>query len=151
MEYQIAHGIVIKFKRLRESAILPRYQTPGSSGFDIYAAESVVILPGEVLVINTGWALEIPQGYELQIRPRSSMPLKHYITVPNAPGTIDSDYRGELGIMLHNFGQYEFHIEAGMRIAQGIPAKVTYAALAEVEELSDTKRGTGGFGSTGEK
>lgn len=128
---------------------LPRYATEGSSGMDAVAAEACVIPPGEWAAVGTGLYLEIPRGYECQVRPRSGLALKKGVTVLNAPGTIDSDYRGEIRIILINQGKGPFKIERGDRIAQLVFAPVTRASFAEGTDLSRTGRGAGGFGSTG--
>jgi dUTP pyrophosphatase len=128
---------------------LPDYATDGAAGMDIVAAEDVTIEPGARLAVATGLALAIPKGFEIQVRPRSGLALKHGITVPNTPGTIDSDYRGELKVILINHGGAAFAIARGDRIAQLVLAPVVQAAWREVEELDATSRGAGGFGSTG--
>jgi len=130
---------------------LPSYATEGAAGMDLLAAISapVVIPPGGRALIPTGLKMAIPAGYEIQVRPRSGLALKNGITVPNSPGTIDSDYRGEVKALLINLGHEPFAIERGMRICQLVPAAVTRATLAVVETLNDTQRGAGGFGSTG--
>jgi dUTP pyrophosphatase len=113
------------------------------------SAPAVTLAPGQILAIPTGWALAVPPGYEAQVRPRSGLSTKHGITLPNSPGTIDSDYRGELKVALINLGREPFEITHGMRIAQLVIAPVSHVQIAEVAELSDTVRGSGGFGSTG--
>ncbi|MEM1237015.1 MAG: dUTP diphosphatase [Pseudomonadota bacterium] len=135
---------------------LPSYETSGAAGADIRAnlpsdirADGVTLAPRARALIPTGLRMEIPQGYEVQIRPRSGLALKHGISLPNAPGTIDADYRGPVGVILINLGQEPFTISHGERIAQMVLAPVTRAAFTEVTELSDTQRGEGGFGSTG--
>ena len=128
---------------------LPHYATAGAAGMDVLAAEDVTIAPGARHPVATGLAVAIPQGYEIQVRPRSGLALKHGITVPNTPGTIDSDYRGELKVLLINHGDQPFAIARGDRVAQLVLAPVTQAHWQEVETLDDTARGTGGFGSTG--
>lgn len=132
-----------------EGLPLPAYSTPGSAGMDVVAAEDLDLAPGERHAVATGFKLAIPEGYEIQVRPRSGLALKHGISVPNTPGTIDSDYRGELKVIMINLGQEPFPIRRGERIAQLVPAAVTQADWAEVDELEDTHRGAGGFGSTG--
>jgi dUTP pyrophosphatase len=116
---------------------------------DVVAAEDLDLMPGQRHAVATGFKLAIPEGYEIQVRPRSGLALKHGITVPNTPGTIDSDYRGELKVIMINHGAEPFPIRRGERIAQLVPAAVTLAQWDEVEELCETARGTGGFGSTG--
>lgn len=128
---------------------LPVYATQGAAGMDVLAAEDVEIAPGARYAVATGLALAIPPGYEIQVRPRSGLALKHGISVPNAPGTIDSDYRGELKVILINHGAEKFAIRRGDRVAQLVLAPVVRASWDEVEELDETERGEGGFGSTG--
>ena len=130
---------------------LPAYATHGAAGMDVVAAvdRSVILGAGERLAIPTGFAMAVPAGYEAQIRPRSGLALKHGVTVANAPGTIDSDYRGEVAILLVNLGAQDFTIERGMRIAQMVVAPVTQVTPVATESLPDTGRGDGGFGSTG--
>jgi dUTP pyrophosphatase len=134
-----------------EGLPLPSYATPGAAGMDVVAAEDLDLLPGRRHAVATGFKVAIPHGYEIQVRPRSGLAFKHGISVPNAPGTIDSDYRGELKILLINHGSEPFAIRRGERIAQLVPAAVTQATFDEVEELCETERGGGGFGSTGVK
>lgn len=128
---------------------LPAYATGGAAGMDVLAAENVTIAPGARHAVATGFAVAIPVGYEIQVRPRSGLALKHGITVPNTPGTIDSDYRGEMKVILINHGAEPFVIARGDRVAQLVLAPVTQAAWQEVESLDETERGAGGFGSTG--
>lgn len=127
---------------------LPRYETEGSAGMDIASNEDYILKPERRTIISTGLFVEIPQGYELQVRPRSGMAAKYGITVLNAPGTIDSDYRGEIGVILYNSGQSNYEIKKGDKIAQLVLAPITQAEWEVVENLSSTKRGEGGFGST---
>ena len=134
-----------------EGLPLPSYATPGAAGMDVVAAEDLDLLPGRRHAVATGFKVAIPHGYEIQVRPRSGLAFKHGISVPNAPGTIDSDYRGELKILLINHGSEPFAVRRGERIAQLVPAAVTQATFDEVEELCETERGGGGFGSTGVK
>ena len=143
--------IPVQVKRLPHGAglPLPAYATSGAAGMDVVSAEEVTIAPGARHAVATGLALAIPQGYEIQVRPRSGLALKHGITVPNTPGTIDSDYRGELKVILINHGTEPFAIARGDRVAQLVLAPVVQAAWDEVEELDATERGEGGFGSTG--
>ncbi len=143
--------VAVAIKRLPHGAglDLPAYATDGAAGMDVLAAEQVTLLPGMRHAVATGLALAIPEGFEVQVRPRSGLALKHGISVPNTPGTIDSDYRGELKIILINHGNDEFAIARGDRIAQLVLAPVTQAIWNEVEELDETPRGAGGFGSTG--
>ncbi|MEI9852630.1 MAG: dUTP diphosphatase [Sphingomonas sp.] len=132
-----------------EGLPLPAYATEGAAGMDVVAAEDLVIAPGGRHAVATGFAMAIPHGYEVQVRPRSGLALRHGITCLNTPGTIDSDYRGEVKVILANLGDAPFAVNRGDRIAQLVPAPVQRAELAEVEELDATSRGTGGFGSTG--
>lgn len=132
-----------------EGLDLPVYATAGAAGMDVVSAEDVTIAPGMRHAVATGLAMAIPEGYEIQVRPRSGLALKHGITVPNTPGTIDSDYRGELKVILINHGGSDFAIRRGDRVAQLVLAPVTRASWLEVETLDETARGTGGFGSTG--
>ena len=130
---------------------LPAYATPGAAGMDLLAAvaEPVTVPPGGRVLIPTGLAVALPPGHELQVRPRSGLALRHGIVLPNSPGTIDEDYRGEVQVILLNAGDVPFVVERGMRIAQAVLVPVTRAAWAEVDLLDDTARSTGGFGSTG--
>jgi len=130
---------------------LPAYATQGAAGMDAVAAvtDTHILQPGARFPVPLGFCMAIPDGYEVQVRPRSGLALKHGITVPNSPGTIDSDYRGEVKALLINIGSEPFVIERGMRICQLVPATVTRAALVQVVALDDTQRGSGGFGSTG--
>ena len=132
-----------------EGLPLPSYATHGAAGMDVVAAEELDLMPGQRHAVATGFKVAIPEGYEIQVRPRSGLALKHGITVPNTPGTIDSDYRGELKIIMINHGSEPFPIRRGERIAQLVPASVTLAEWDEVAELCETARGAGGFGSTG--
>jgi dUTP pyrophosphatase len=130
-------------------AIEPTYATAGAVGADLCSAEEVSIMPGDRLLVHTGVYLEIPVGFEVQVRPRSGLALKHGITVVNSPGTIDSDYRGEVGVVLINHGKDVFKIKKGDRIAQLVLNEVHRMAFVEIQELSETQRGEGGYGSTG--
>ena len=143
--------VPVQVKRLPHGSglPLPAYATSGAAGMDVVSAEDVTIAPGARHAVATGIALAIPQGYEVQVRPRSGLALKHGITVPNTPGTIDSDYRGELKVILINHGTEPFAIRRGDRGAQLVLAPVVQAAWEEVTELDATDRGEGGFGSTG--
>lgn len=146
-----SNDISIGLKRLPngEGLPLPAYASAGAAGLDVVAAESLLLAPGARHAVATGFALAIPAGFEVQVRPRSGLALKHGITCLNTPGTIDSDYRGEVKIILANLGQEAFHVVRGERIAQLVPAPVLRASFAEEEELEGTARGGGGFGSTG--
>ena len=143
----------ILIKRLSKEIPLPKYETKGSSGMDLSAniSSSIDIGPGEKEIIPTGIAISVPEGFEVQIRPRSGLAAKHNITVLNTPGTIDADYRGELKVILINLGRETFKIEKGFRIAQMVLCPVVQAKFEEVENLNNTDRGKGGFGSTGTK
>jgi len=143
--------ISIRLKRLEhgKGLPLPGYATEQAAGLDIVAAEDVTLAPGARHAVATGFAIAIPAGYEVQVRPRSGLALKHGITCLNTPGTIDADYRGEVKVILANLGSEPFLVKRGERIAQLVPAPVQRAGFAEVDELDDTGRGTGGFGSTG--
>jgi len=143
--------IKIQIKKLSNSVSIPKYETSGSSGMDIAAhtEANIIINPGEKALVSTGFSIAIPRGYEVQIRPRSGLAVKKNITVLNTPGTIDADYRGEIKVILINLGTEKFVIENGERIAQMIVCPVVQANLEEVEELSNTERGSDGFGSTG--
>ena len=145
--------IAIKFQRLAHASdlALPSYATEGAVGMDIAAAidRPRCLQPGAIMAIPTGFAMELPAGYEAQIRPRSGLALKHGVTIANAPGTIDSDYRGEITVILLNNGNQAFTITRGMRIAQMVFAAVTIISPVEVDDLDETDRATGGFGSTG--
>ena len=143
--------VAVRIRRLPhgEGLPLPAYATPGAAGMDVVAAEEATLAPGERHAVATGFSVAIPEGFEIQVRPRSGLALKHGITVPNTPGTIDSDYRGELKVILINHGAEPFPIHRGDRIAQLVLAPVTLAAWVEVAELDETERGAGGFGSTG--
>lgn len=169
----------IKVKKLREDAILPEYQTSGAAGFDLHAIEDITIMPGETKLIKCGLSMEIPEGYELQIRPRSGLSAKTTLRIANSPGTVDSDYRGEIGVIAHNqvvgeshrdvltFRSYKqgkpenpiitkepnpqfiLNFKKGERVAQGVVVPVIRAEFELVNELSNTERGSGAFGSTG--
>lgn len=143
--------VPVRVKRLPhgEGLDLPVYATAGAAGMDVVSAEDVTIAPGARHAVATGLALAIPPGYEVQVRPRSGLALKHGITVPNTPGTIDSDYRGELKVILINHGAEPFAVLRGDRVAQLVLAPVTRASWVPVSELDETARGAGGFGSTG--
>lgn len=141
----------ISFRRLNPQAILPKKSTAGSSGFDLYACleEPMDLAPQSVNLIPTGWSLEIPEGYEGQVRARSGLAMRHGLFVINGPGTIDSDYRGPLGILLANFGSEPYRVESGARIAQIVFCQVPQVVVKESDSLSLSERGEGGFGHTG--
>jgi dUTP pyrophosphatase len=143
--------IEIKLTRLDhgEGIPLPAYATDGAAGLDVAAAEGLVLAPGQRHAVATGFAIEIPHGIEVQVRPRSGLAIRHGITCLNTPGTIDSDYRGEVKVILVNLGEEPFAIRRGERIAQLVPAPVLRAAVTEVDTIGETARGSGGFGSTG--
>jgi dUTP pyrophosphatase len=146
-----AAPITIELTRLPhgEGLPLPAYATAGAAGMDVVAAEDLILAPGGRHAVATGFAIAIPEGYEVQVRPRSGLALKHGITCLNTPGTIDSDYRGEVKVILANLGSDAFPIARGDRIAQLVAAPVQRAVFAEVATLDETVRGAGGFGSTG--
>ncbi len=139
----------MKIKKINDDAVIPEYQTEGSAGFDFHSTEDVIIDRNCTVLVKTGLAVEVPEGYEMQIRPRSGLALDKQLTVLNSPGTVDSDYRGEVGIILHNAGNRAQQIEIGDRIAQGIISPVEQVKFEEVDELTETERAEGGFGSTG--
>jgi dUTP pyrophosphatase len=144
--------IDIRLKRLPhgEELPLPSYASAGAAGLDVVAAESLTLAPGARHAVATGFAIAIPEGFEVQVRPRSGLALKHGITCLNTPGTIDSDYRGEVKVILANLGAESFEVVRGERIAQLVPAPVLRATFEEVETLDETPRGGGGFVSTGQ-
>lgn len=141
----------MRIKRLRGDARLPAYMTAGAAGLDLSAAldAPLTLAPGARALVPTGLSIELPAGHEAQVRPRSGLAIKHGITVLNAPGTIDEDYRGEVGVALINLGSEPFIIETGLRIAQLVVAPVTRVELEEATALGNTQRGAGGFGHTG--
>jgi dUTP pyrophosphatase len=145
------HHVNVKYKKLRDLAIVPSYQSEHAAGMDLYSAnESLISIdPGEIVLIPLGFAMALPDNYEAQVRPRSGLGTKFGVTLPNAPGTIDADYRGEVSVPLINHGKEPFVVETNMRIAQMIIAPVVQATFEVVEELDETIRGAGGFGSTG--
>ncbi len=145
----MADRIVVKVKRLIPDGQLPKQAREGDAAFDLHSAVEYDLQPNESYGVPTGIALEIPQGYEGQVRPRSGLALKNGITITNSPGTIDSGYRGEVRVIVHNLGKEVFHIEKGMRIAQIAVRPVPDVRFVEVMELEDSERGSGGFGSTG--
>jgi len=139
----------IQIMKLDPDALLPSKAHPTDAGYDLFAAEAVTVQPGESALVGTGIAMALPAATEAQVRPRSGIALKHQVTVLNAPGTIDADYRGEVKVILINHGRSPFQIEKGMKIAQMVIAPVLPTSLAEVPELNETVRGEGGFGSSG--
>lgn len=145
-------SLVVSVKRVNSRAKIPAYKTCKAAGFDLASIEDDFLLrPGETKLVGTGLAFAVPTGFEMQIRPRSGLSLKTELSIKNAPGTIDSDYRGEVKIIVTNRGTAPIEITEGMRIAQGVIAPVLQAILLEVEELDETERGAGGFGHTGTK
>jgi len=146
--------IELRLKRLSSRATLPAYQSAGAAGMDLAAClpednATMTIAPGQIVLVPLGFAVAIPPGFEGQVRPRSGLATKHGIGIPNAPGTVDSDYRGEMKVALVNLSREAFAVTHGMRIAQLVIAPVAHAALREVVTLDETARGSGGFGSTG--
>jgi dUTP pyrophosphatase len=141
--------LIVKVKKLEPEARIPTYETADASGIDLYAIEDIVIAPKEHKLIHTGISIEIPKGYEGQIRPRSGLASKYGIGILNSPGTIDADYRGELKVILFNFGHKPFRVHKNDRIAQLAFSKSVRVSLKETEGLTPTKRGSKGFGSTG--
>ena len=143
--------IKVKIVRLKEKASLPAYATAHAAGMDVSACldAPVTVEPSSSVLIPTGLAIELPEGYEAQLRPRSGLALRHLISLPNSPATIDADYRGEVGVILINHGREPFTVNHGDRIAQMVVSKVDRVAFEEVDSLSDTERGEGGFGHTG--
>lgn len=139
----------VKVKILNPDAIIPKYQTEEAAGFDLHSVDEKTIKAGERDVVKTGLAVALPKGYELQVRPRSGLALKNGITVLNTPGTVDSDYRGELMVILLNTSKEDFVIKKNDRIAQAVIKEILQADFAVVDELDSTERGSGGFGSTG--
>lgn len=141
--------ININVKKLDKNAQIPKYATSQSAGFDFCSVENCTIKPTERRLVKTGLAISFPSGYELQVRPRSGLALKHGITCLNSPGTIDSDYRGEIMVLLINHSSQDFEIKIGDRIAQGVLNEIKQASFCQTDSLDDTDRSTGGFGSTG--
>lgn len=148
----------VKIKKLHENAVTPKYGTDGAAGFDLFAIEDTQIKPGETKLVRTGFAIAVPEGFEMQVRPRSGMSLKTMLRVANSPGTVDSDFRGEVCVIAHNasspYGNQgsdlnSIFIAKGDRIAQGVICPVVRADFSVVDSLDETKRGEGGYGSTG--
>ncbi len=141
----------LRLERIKSDVPLPRYQTEHAAGLDLHAAldAPLVLEPGDIRLIACGFRMAVPVGYEAQVRPRSGLASKHGISMPNAPGTIDADYRGEVCVPLINLGREPFTVEPHMRIAQMVIAPVAHAKVVEVQALDETQRGQGGFGSTG--
>jgi dUTP pyrophosphatase len=139
----------MQVKRLYADAVAPAYAHPGDAGLDLFAYEAILLAPGASAVVKTGVAIALPSGTEGQVRPRSGLAAKHQVSVLNTPGTIDEGYRGEVGVILMNFGKAAFQVEKGMKIAQLVVKPVLRVTVRPVEELDETARGAGGFGSTG--
>ncbi|MGL2802029.1 dUTP diphosphatase [Helicobacter pylori] len=139
----------IKIQKIHPNALIPKYQTDGSSGFDLHAVEEVMIKPHSVGLVKIGICLSLEVGYELQVRTRSGLALNHQVMVLNSPGTVDNDYRGEIKVILANLSDKDFKVQIGDRIAQGVVQKTYKAEFIECERLDETSRGSGGFGSTG--
>ena len=143
------HSLDLPIRRLHPDAVVPAYAHEGDAGLDLVAVEPVELAPGERAAVPTGWAMAIPQGWVGLVHPRSGLALKQGLTVANAPGTIDAGYRGEVRVLVVNLGAERVQVEAGQRIAQLLLQRVGRAAVVEVEDLDETGRGAGGFGSTG--
>ena len=141
--------MTVRFKRIHPDASLPAYARPGDAGMDLRSVDELVIPRGGRALVHTGLVMQLPPMFEAQVRPRSGLALKSGVTVLNTPGTIDSGYRGEVGVILANFGDADFKVSKGDRIAQLVVAPVTQAEVVEVSEVDETDRGAGGFGSTG--
>lgn len=141
--------IYVSFMKRHPDAVIPKYQTQGSAGADLCAVENVDIPAGQVRMVDLGFSVAIPVGYEIQVRPRSGLAIKHSITVLNTPGTVDSDYRGPMKVILANFGSKTFYVNKGDRIAQMVLNQIEQVQFETVDELDETARGKGGFGSTG--
>jgi dUTP pyrophosphatase len=141
--------MTLGFKKIHPDAVLPSYAHEGDAGMDVRSVEDAEIAPGSRALVHTGLVMILPRGYEAQVRPRSGLALKHGVTVLNTPGTIDEGYRGEVGVILANFGDAPFAVKKGDRIAQVVVAPVTRAEIVETDEVDGTERGGGGFGSTG--
>jgi len=141
--------IKVKIKRIKDNAVIPSYAHDGDAGVDLYSTEDYLLKPGDRILVSTGITIAIPKGYEAQTRPKSGLALNKGLSIANTPGTIDSGYRGEVGIIAINLGKEDIKIEKGKKVAQMVFNKVEEAKFEEVEELDSTKRGDGGFGSTG--
>lgn len=141
--------MTLKFKRIHPDATLPSYAHPGDAGMDVRSVDDIVIAPGSRALVHTGLVMMLPAGYEAQVRPRSGLALKKGVTVLNTPGTIDEGYRGEVGVILANLGEEDFTVAKGDKIAQIVVAPVTVAEILETDDIDETERGAGGFGSTG--
>ena len=141
--------MTLRFRKIHPDAVLPSYAHPSDAGMDVRSVEDLVIAPGGRSLVRTGLVMLLPPGYEAQVRPRSGLALRSGVTVLNTPGTIDSGYRGEVGVILANFGEADFQVKKGDKIAQVVIAPVTQPEIAETTEIDETDRGAGGFGSTG--
>ena len=141
--------MILRFKRVHPDAVLPSYAHPSDAGMDVRSVEDLTLAPGKRALVHTGLVMLLPPGYEAQVRPRSGLALKNGVTVLNTPGTIDSGYRGEVGVILVNLGESEFSVKRGDKVAQVVIAPVTQPEIAETEFIDETDRGAGGFGSTG--
>lgn len=143
------NSVTLKIKKVNPDAIIPQFAHEGDAGMDLFSVDDLDINPGECKLIKTGITIELPKNTEAQVRPRSGLALKHQITVLNTPGTIDEGYRGEIGVILINHGKECFSVKKGMKIAQMVIKPILTVKIQEVQELTDSERGTGGFGSTG--
>ena len=141
--------MTLRFKKVHPDAVLPSYAHPSDAGMDVRSVEDMVLAPGRRALVHTGLVMLLPPGYEAQVRPRSGLALKSGVTVLNTPGTIDSGYRGEVGVILINLGDSEFQVRKGDKVAQLVIAPVTQPEIAEADAVDETDRGAGGFGSTG--
>lgn len=141
--------MVLRFKRIHPDAVLPAYAHPSDAGMDVRSIDDLIIAPGKRALVHTGLIMALPPMYEAQVRPRSGLALKNGVTVLNTPGTIDSGYRGEIGVILANFGEEDFAVKKGDKIAQIVIAPVTQPMIEETATIDETDRGAGGFGSTG--
>lgn len=141
--------LTVNIKKLSKKAIIPKFSHEDDSGADVYSIDDVVINPGENALVHTGLAIELPENYECQVRSKSGLALKNSIFVLNSPGTIDNSYRGECNVILMNLGKEPYHVKVGQKIAQFVIKPIFRVDFNEVSEISDTERGTGGFGSTG--
>lgn len=141
--------VKIKLKKIHEGAIIPEYAKESDSGFDLFSIVTFTLSPDEVIICPTGWKMEIPIGWEIQIRPKSGLSLKTKMRIPNSPSTIDAGYRGEVGIIIENIGSLPIEIKKGQKVAQGVLKRAPQAIFEEVDELSDSDRGIGGYGSSG--
>jgi dUTP pyrophosphatase len=143
--------MLVKFKRLHPDAVIPKYQTGGSAGADLCSVADLTVYPRQAALVPLGFSVSFHPGFEMQIRPRGSLALRDKVTVLNTPGTVDADYRGEVKVILINHGSHEFKVRKGDRIAQAVFHYVQRAEFVEIEDLDETDRGAGGFGSTGRK